>query len=409
MKVVVLTLILAALARADDPVCALTCISAGDGQGVQYEPGMQYKYKYEGQVMSKTLVTDSDDSRMSVKADVIITANTLCDLKLQVVNFGVEDVSDEESRWFREAVEQHDLHFNYQEGRIAHLCPHPDEDVVATNFKRGVLSALHITITDITSLKEVVVDEGDVSGVCETRYSVNPEDFFVEKTKHNCRSNGYLPNLPHSRYSTQDFKLQLPFFRRDQSCQMIYGDRVWKRVECKEEVRVDGPFTASREDISLASVTVSATLMLEAGPEASQGDFSTGDCLQRREPLLMDLEGAVHSERSREHDGVNIRDQIDSALENLFASMAGDSDLEEQRPHAFSNLVSLLGHSELEEEMDQLWDTYDAKEGYRQVKWFRDRPSKISEQSERTLHYLASLIGVKKKSSYVQYYSPMLA
>lgn len=59
--------------------------------------------------------------------------------------------------------------------------------------------------------------------------------------------------------------------------------------------------------------------------------------------------------------------QIDTALESLAASLAEDSGLEEQRPHLFSSLVTLLGQVLEDDEMDDIWDTYNTKEGYRQV------------------------------------------
>lgn len=39
------------------------------------------------------------------------------------------------------------------------MCPHDDEDVVATNFKRGILSAFQMKVTYLTDKNEVLVDE----------------------------------------------------------------------------------------------------------------------------------------------------------------------------------------------------------------------------------------------------------
>ncbi|XP_069196040.1 uncharacterized protein [Procambarus clarkii] len=329
---------------------------------------MQYQYLFEGSVNSKALVTGSEDSRMALTANVVITANTRCDLKMQITNLAVEDVTDEDTQWFREAVEQYDLHFSYQDGRVAHLCPHQDEDVIALNFKRGILSALQVTITNVADKEEVVVDEGDVSGTCKTLYSVsNQNDLIVTKIKENCRSNGFLPYVPHSHYTTGDSSIQLPFFRRNQTCQMHQRAGVWEQVTCLEEIRVDGATTAAhRSHLALANVYVKSSLSLQAGPVPSQGNFSQYGYLQTREPLLMDLKGAFHSDRSRKFPEADLREQIDSALESLSESMTENLELELQRPHAFSHLVNLLGHIQLEEDLESVWDTYSAKEGYRE-------------------------------------------
>lgn len=51
------------------------------------------------------------------------------------------------------------LTHSYQEGKVEYLCPHKDEDPVVTNFKRGILSALQVSISDLTPGSMFVIDE----------------------------------------------------------------------------------------------------------------------------------------------------------------------------------------------------------------------------------------------------------
>ncbi|XP_063594731.1 uncharacterized protein LOC134771671 [Penaeus indicus] len=351
-----------------DSVCARTCKASNEsGPGIRYLPGHQYRYQYEGQVVSKARAAGSEESRMSVRAYVMITANTPCDLKMQVMSLSMDDVPPSDSAWFRDAVERHDLHFSYQDGEIEYLCPDEDEDAAATNFKRGILSALQVSVINVEDMYEVVVQEADVAGECETRYQVTTmNDLVVNKTKENCRSNAHLPYLPHAQYTTDRINSELPFFRRDQSCQMIRSENVWDRVECVEEVRVEGPFPSLLEQSSLASLTVTSSLHLQAGPDEAPGPFYEGEYLKRKESLRMDLKGAVDSSETRHHDDSGVRDQIDVTLEYLAATMMPDSGLEEGRPHAFSSLVDLLGRLRTEGDLDNLWEANWQRDNYRE-------------------------------------------
>lgn len=51
---------------------------------MMFEGGKQYKFEYMGEVSSSTMTTGSHPSQMSIATEVIISANTPCDLKLQV-------------------------------------------------------------------------------------------------------------------------------------------------------------------------------------------------------------------------------------------------------------------------------------------------------------------------------------
>lgn len=42
---------------------------------------------------------------------------------------------------FKQAIEQHDMAFAFDDGKISDICPSPDEPAWIVNIKRGILSA----------------------------------------------------------------------------------------------------------------------------------------------------------------------------------------------------------------------------------------------------------------------------
>ncbi|XP_069195725.1 uncharacterized protein [Procambarus clarkii] len=350
----------------EGPVCAMVCRHAGEGV---FEAGQQYQYEYQGQVTSRALATHGRESQMALTATLVISANTACDLKLQVVDVLIEDVSDEDSLWFAEAVQNHDLHFSYQGGRIEHVCAHEDEDAVTTNFKRGILSTLQTSLLNLDERDEVVVQERDVSGECETLYTIShePNDdsgMIVNKTKRECRGNTHLPYLPHANHAFHTPTTDLPILRSSQSCQMQRHWSAWERVECTQDIVVGGPLEPAVTQSSQASFTLVSSLLLQAGPYDVQDAFVHGSGRRKIKSLEMDLEGAVHSEETRQ---TNIFDQIGDTLEKLVISTTGKLEEEEERPHMFSRLVSLLGSLRHLQDLHDVWNTYGSHQLYREI------------------------------------------
>ncbi|KAK4291912.1 hypothetical protein Pmani_035288 [Petrolisthes manimaculis] len=161
-----------------------------------FEPGKEYVYNYEGGVVSRygDQQGEVDESRsqqqqqhqqlqhqstLSLRAVVTITANTHCDLKLK-------------------------------NGVVEAVCPDKDEHPRATNFKKGVLSAIQVSIHTLnhTTTQPLYITESDVSGECDTKYTVNREAdgsggvlveedgsggvLVVEKRKEDCLRGGQL-------------------------------------------------------------------------------------------------------------------------------------------------------------------------------------------------------------------------
>ncbi|KAK3866378.1 hypothetical protein Pcinc_028084, partial [Petrolisthes cinctipes] len=300
-----------------------------------YESGKQYKFTYTGEVSSNALVMGSGQlSNMVIAAEVIITANTPCDLKLQVVLEDVvgADTQEGEAAWFIEALQAYDLHFSYQEGKVEYLCSHVEEDPVVTNFKRGILSALQVSTPDLTPDTLLVLDEEDVSGWCQTVYEVT-SDTQITKTKE---------------------------------------DGALETVECSEEIEVmtslasylspnntnTNTTNANTPSSAMATVKTTSVLQRTSVEDFSDDTFVKEGQIWQRSSLSADLKGASESARKRKPKEQNIKAQIETTLASLLVSLDSESGQDEHRPHLFTHLVHLLTQMDKEQarELEAIWD-----------------------------------------------------
>ncbi|KAK8394999.1 hypothetical protein O3P69_006037 [Scylla paramamosain] len=355
---VVAAVLLAAMSSAgsSETMCAKTCSLSGEGQ-TTYQAGQQYVYLYRGEAATTT-AGDHQESSISVAARVIVTVGASpCDLKLQVPSFEVEG----DSAWFKEAVQAHDLYFSYQGGRIEEVCPHQEEPVAATNFKRAVLSMLHTSVTNPPT--KVIVHESDVAGECETHYHLmksEDDTVVLNKTKHDCLSNVHLPHLLHSHsHSLSPTMAVMPHFRSKQECQMESQRGVWQTVDCQQEVKVDGPLAPSKDSVTLS---MSSSLVLEtSGPDGNQQAFHQ-DQILKRESLRMNLEEAVMGGQAQEAS--HILAQVADTME-VLAKEEGRKEVE--WPRMFSHLVNLMSLVQHEQDLEEIWDDYSDQDNYKNI------------------------------------------
>lgn len=58
-----------------------------------------------------------------------------------------ENLYHPNSENFAESIAKHPLRFSFSDGNIEEICPHESEPVWVLNFKRGILSSFHTTMT----------------------------------------------------------------------------------------------------------------------------------------------------------------------------------------------------------------------------------------------------------------------
>lgn len=70
---------------------------------------------------------------------------------------------------FAAELEKHPLVFSFQDGQIEHMCPSVDEPIWALNIKRGILSAIQNSMSDLS--------------VSQLVFEVSSLDYFVLKQR----------------------------------------------------------------------------------------------------------------------------------------------------------------------------------------------------------------------------------
>ncbi|KAJ9583536.1 hypothetical protein L9F63_022121, partial [Diploptera punctata] len=136
----------------------------------KYTPGFTYTYEYTASTRTYIRGSTKEKSEINFSATAHIYAITECDLVLQIKNVLLHDADYKKSSEFSKALEEHSLHFSFQDGTVDELCPSNDP-VWVLNVKRGILSAFQNTMYDLYSAKEKH-RETDVTGTCETTYEV---------------------------------------------------------------------------------------------------------------------------------------------------------------------------------------------------------------------------------------------
>ena len=69
--------------RSDSAKCALTCDQTA-GEGGLFKPGQTHVYDYSSDVVTTLAGATDEESRLHVTATAEVTANSACDLTLQV-------------------------------------------------------------------------------------------------------------------------------------------------------------------------------------------------------------------------------------------------------------------------------------------------------------------------------------
>ncbi|XP_076069593.1 uncharacterized protein LOC143041514 [Oratosquilla oratoria] len=374
-------------------VCATTCTDIGsylrgDRNHISeshmhphFRPRLTYRYVYTGEAITSAMVVNSMESRLYVRTYVDIMADTPCDMKIKIGGLDFPTAQPEDAQEIKTAFEAHDLHFSFQDGRINEVCPHPQEDPRALNFKRAILSSLQTTLSRKVFRSSVSystkVLETDALGQCRTRYIVKTsgEDglLTVNKTKEECRGEGLFPSIPHSTYSAEfershhspvmNFtEFEVPLYSQDQHCQMKLKKGIWQSVDCYQTVNIKpwGPISSDRQ----ATLKLYSNLQLQSTIPAEQQEWNFVQDKEWREHrgLQMDLEKINTHNKERD----TTQKDISMTLSDLFAAMKGGSDMEADRPHKFTQLVDQLGRLKGIDNLEQLWKEYENKKYYRE-------------------------------------------
>ncbi|GIY29308.1 apolipophorins [Caerostris extrusa] len=137
----------------DDSKCAQQCNGAylpfeffsSAVTKYQYSEQTSYIYSFES---SNSLEADgASDLSMSMRATVKLTAVSKCEMVLQITDVTQQHGPIQEtSSTFIDELKRNPLPFSWNDGKIEHVCPSPEDSNDVNNIKRAIISAFQNTM-----------------------------------------------------------------------------------------------------------------------------------------------------------------------------------------------------------------------------------------------------------------------
>ncbi|XP_064079927.1 vitellogenin-like [Macrobrachium nipponense] len=218
----------------DLPKCSMECPISGSPK-LSYEPGMTYSYAYSG--LSEVLMTKVEHGVSAVgwHAQVKLTILGPCDIAISLLNPVWEGTVVEPHK--ASVLERHPLMVAVSDGRVQHVCSHPNDVTWSINLKKGIASAFQISLPSNSSINSgFEYIETDIVGTCPTKYEVKEEGkekviLKKEKNHRNCEDN----------YPTTDklavtwLKTPLPLGKSGSHCQMDITKGIVTTIVCHDK------------------------------------------------------------------------------------------------------------------------------------------------------------------------------
>ncbi|XP_052775371.1 uncharacterized protein LOC128213563 isoform X2 [Mya arenaria] len=330
----------------DRDTCSRTCT---DSNKFGFVPGRTYEYDYEAGVRTEVRGSSSDHSALTMRATVQLEILSKCEHSLRLKNVKLLEYDPETeaftpaSEEFSTALEQIPVRLSYQDGTITDVCLSENEPAWVMNTKRGIISLLQNNMEDFK--KNHTISETDVSGVCDTDYSVGESSYFttkVTKTKNllGCtdrhRYNTAIQGMP---YTSQSSIQSLPLLRSNHSCEheISTGGSHLTSVSCQEE-HVFRPFSTDNSGVTTVTTQTLKYVTMTTGTRSPAP-------IRERVSLKFEHEDHIESEgRSRKE----ITRKLMEICEKTKAGVRPET------PRLFTDLVYLVKMAD----KDTLTDVY---------------------------------------------------
>lgn len=226
-----------------DGQCARHCT---ENNKLRYEPGV-YLHDYESDTITTIQGTTHEESRVHMKAKVMIEVISKCELVMRLRETSLENsdprnpnarTATRNSKEFAEAMQRYDLRFSFQDGIIDNICPTEDEEPWVLNIKRGILSTLQNSMDNLETSQ--TLSETDVAGRCTSEYTSLGRNwrnvYTVRKSKDllSCKDRSNIQTaLQGSPYTEQQSK-SLPLIKGIQVCEQKFSSNILQSVSCTE-------------------------------------------------------------------------------------------------------------------------------------------------------------------------------
>ncbi|XP_068231190.1 vitellogenin-like isoform X2 [Palaemon carinicauda] len=196
---------------------------------------MTYSYAYSG--MSEVIMTKVQNgvSAMRWHSQVKLTVLGPCDIAVSILNPVWDGTVIEPHK--ASVLERYPLMVAVSDGRVQHVCSHPDDVTWSINMKKGIASAFQISLPSNSSINSgLMYTETDIVGTCPTRYEVKEEgkeEVIIRKEKNHrkCKDNYPTPDeLPISWLKTP-----LPLSESGSHCQLVIRKGIVTTIVCQDK------------------------------------------------------------------------------------------------------------------------------------------------------------------------------
>nr|BAD98732.1 vitellogenin [Penaeus japonicus] len=223
---------LAAPWGADLPRCSTECPISGSPK-LAYQPEKTYTYQYSGKSRVQLKGVDDGVSETEWAARVDLTWISPCDVAISFNNMKMDGARGPIAA---RTLERHPLVVAVVDGRVQHVCAHPDDEPWAINLKKGVASAFQNSIPSLSTVSSgMTVTETDVVGKCPTTYQIETEGEKVivvkEKNHRHCQQRYPTPAQTPAPW----LKAPLPIEESKSECKQEITNGIYTSIMCHDK------------------------------------------------------------------------------------------------------------------------------------------------------------------------------
>nr|AAM48287.1 vitellogenin [Metapenaeus ensis] len=234
--VLVLALVAGGLAapREDEaPRCSTECPVTGSPK-LAYEPGKTYTYAYSGKSKVQLKGVQDGDSDIEWAAGIDLTWITPCDVAISFTNIKMDGAPGKPDA--ARTLQRFPMVVAVAEGRVQHVCAHPEDQPWAINLKKGVASALQNSIPSLSPVASgITVTETDVIGKCPPNTKVKTEgrELIVTKEKEHRHCTEHFPTP--NEVPAPWMKAPLPLEESGPECKQVIENGIYTAITCEDK------------------------------------------------------------------------------------------------------------------------------------------------------------------------------
>nr|AAG17936.1 vitellogenin [Cherax quadricarinatus] len=214
------------------PVCSTECPIAGSPK-LFYQPGKTYTYEYSGKSRIQLKGVEGGLTETDWSAQVELSWITPCDMVITMKDSKTDGATVPGASRF---LERYPLVVAVTDGKVHHVCSHPDDDTWSINLKKGVASAFQNSLPSNSTINSGQnITETDVVGKCPTRYEVQDHGDTVimikEKNHRQCKERYHTPAENPAPW------LRGPFITDESTCMCKQETRngIYSAITCEDK------------------------------------------------------------------------------------------------------------------------------------------------------------------------------